>query len=137
MAEIISPPERTGNVYHYTNAQGLLGILQSGSLRASHFLAMNDFSEVRYAIQVATQVIDTVRKGAAQEIRDSLFYWLDVVQTTDKFKTPYLACFCDRDNLLSQWREYGAGGDGFALGFDKQLTRISHQGIGKRPPFMA
>jgi hypothetical protein len=48
-----------------------------------------------------------------------------------------LACFCDRDNLLSQWREYGAGGDGFALGFDKQLTRISHQGIGKRPPFMA
>ncbi len=30
----------------------------------------------------------------------------------------YVCCFCERDNLLSQWRSYGANGTGVSIGLD-------------------
>lgn len=30
---------------------------------------------------------------------------------------PYVACFCEDGDLLSQWRGYGDGGGGYAIGF--------------------
>lgn len=31
----------------------------------------------------------------------------------------YVFCFCSENDLLSQWRAYGAGGAGFAVGFNR------------------
>jgi len=30
----------------------------------------------------------------------------------------YVCCFCEEDDLLSQWRSYGANGTGVSLGFE-------------------
>jgi hypothetical protein len=41
-------------------------------------------------------------------------------QLTDymfRMDAPYVACFCENADLLSQWRGYGASGEGFAVGF--------------------
>jgi hypothetical protein len=35
----------------------------------------------------------------------------------------YVGCFCERDDLLSQWRSYGAAG-GYAIGFHKAQLRF-------------
>lgn len=36
----------------------------------------------------------------------------------------YVACFCEDDDLLSQWRGYGNSGAGYAIGFDTK--RLDH-----------
>jgi hypothetical protein len=43
----------------------------------------------------------------------------------------YLACFCEDDNLLSQWRTYGQSG-GYSLGF-KVPPNIAIAGLGFKP----
>ena len=39
-------------LYHYTDADGVLGIVRSGELRASDVLYVNDSSELEYAREV-------------------------------------------------------------------------------------
>jgi hypothetical protein len=122
---LISPSEQAGNVYHYTNAEGLLGILQSGNLWATHFLGMNDVSEVRYAKALALDAIRTLSIDAGETAQGFLSHVAGLVDAADELATEYLICFCDHDNLLSQWREYGERGDGFAIGFDKRFSGAS------------
>ena len=44
----------------------------------------------------------------------------------------YLACFCDGDNLLSQWRTYGQSG-GYSLGFKVPNDEFTNQGFKPEP----
>jgi DUF2971 family protein len=37
---------------------------------------------------------------------------------TDPSQGVYVCCFCEKDNLLSQWRSYSANGAGVSIGFD-------------------
>lgn len=55
----------------------------------------------------------TFLEAASQEILDAF---------TDTFGI-YVACFCEDDDLLSQWRGYPAEGGGYALGFDPHPMR--------------
>jgi hypothetical protein len=43
----------------------------------------------------------------------------------------YLACFCQRDNVPSQWRTYGQAG-GYSIGFPVELGSI--RGLGAESP---
>jgi hypothetical protein len=49
-------------------------------------------------------------------LQRALFVLSDSAQRKIRMATYYVACFCEDDNLLSQWRAYGRSG-GFALGF--------------------
>ena len=51
---ISSRPE---TLYHYTSAEGLLGIVSSNVLRASSALYMNDASELEYARDLIQKII--------------------------------------------------------------------------------
>jgi hypothetical protein len=46
--------------------------------------------------------------------------------------TYYVACFCERDNLLSQWRAYGRSG-GFAVGFTREVELLQAEGMTLSP----
>lgn len=114
------PPE---SLYHYTTAQGLLGILESGRLWASNSRFMNDPSEIVYATQlfrrVALAEIDAFNarfkvKGV-ELLRMLITSWL---QEYEENARVYVSCFCKSGDLLSQWRGYGAYGGGYAIGFD-------------------
>jgi hypothetical protein len=122
LKEVI-PPEWSGNIYHYTKAEGLLGILKSGCVWASHFLGMNDVSEVHYARQLAVDILKKVSTTVADETRQCLERVGGILGAFDLVVPPYLVCFCDHGNLLSQWREYGSRGDGFSIGFDVSALR--------------
>ena len=105
-------------LYHYTNAAGLLGILERRCLFASDVWFLNDASEVRFA---QTRMLEQVRKwadfGADQpwveellDVSEAKPGWLDDV---------FVASFCEEPDLLSQWRGYAAGG--FAVGFAAEV----------------
>lgn len=42
---------------------------------------------------------------------------------------PFIACFCEQGDLLSQWRGYGGGAPAFSLGLDlSSLATFGHLG---------
>ena len=66
------PPQ----LYHYTNADGLLGILASNSLIATNARFTNDVSEIQYAMEVVRDVLvrkvseETAKSRSARRQKD-------------------------------------------------------------------
>lgn len=130
--------EEHPQLFHYTSAAGLDGILRTQTLRATHYAYLNDASEVKHFLEnrlpeifqdVILENIGDVKttilsgKRFADPILNMLLY-----STTGKepLAEPYITSFCtpkdkddrvDRHGLLSQWRGYGKDG-GYALVFD-------------------
>lgn len=132
-------------IYHYTTWDGLLGILTTQSLWATHFKFLNDYSEIvlfrdklvslllPYVSDVyknfikknpsVKQRIDRVG-GLGHVIKHDTEAFVDA-QYHALGEEIYILSFCGQhkdprinsNGLLSQWRGYGSGG-GFALEFD-------------------
>jgi hypothetical protein len=104
-------------LYHYTDVGGLLGIIQSHTLWATHVDHLNDSSEVQYARRLVIGMLAEMESEAADIPRAILARareTFDLVAATDV----YVVCLCEQGDLLSQWRGYGKGGDGYAIGID-------------------
>lgn len=105
-------------LYHYTSQHGLLGILGSKSIWATNTQYLNDHTEFVHALSFASSVasyfFDTdywhsfslMLRKAIGEIRG------DGV---------YVASLSEKPDLLSQWRGYCPGGNGYCIGFDQAL----------------
>jgi len=116
------PPK--GLLFHYTRAEGLKGIIEKNELWATSAYYLNDSTEITYGYALLKEVLDnwitenprpedSLSLGIAREFQRSFgvdFLNMNVVQPI------YLACFCEEDNLLSQWRTYGQSG-GYSVGF--------------------
>ncbi len=104
-------------LYHYTNLQGLLGILSGKSIWASHCEYLNDSSEYRQAIRFAKAfsgniyMEDDYLAAFGWTVRDAL----EKMQVHDV----YVSSFSEKKDLLSQWRGYCPQGGGVCIGFDK------------------
>lgn len=48
-----------GTVYHYTDDVGLSGILETGKLRLSNLFKLNDPSELRHGLSIASDILKT------------------------------------------------------------------------------
>lgn len=137
-------------LYHYTDANGLLGILGSpkvfpgteedsvfpkepgatfGTLWATDARYLNDSKELTYGVEIlATKLEERAGATTTPVVRERLTQLADDVRTsrfeftfgsrTEK-PDPHVTCFCTSGNLLSQWRGYGDGGGGFAIGFSR------------------
>jgi hypothetical protein len=106
-------------LYHYTTAQGLLGILRSNTLWASNLNYMNDLSELKYAGNLMDSELTKAMEAdpdLARHLTDASFY-----EIMDWY-VAYALCFCEEGDQLSQWRAYAGKGTGYALGFD--ATRL-------------
>jgi hypothetical protein len=129
--KIVKQDDAFPDLFHYTDASGLLGILRSCSLWATHFQSLNDPSEMHYAITQARDLLDSlVEKGPEDKgwfLRDAKELLNEAFE--GEGLAPYIVSFCDLGNLLSQWREYGNRGSGFSIGFDfRRLSAIFDTG---------
>ena len=115
-------------LFHYTTLDGLKGILEERSIWLSHMSTLNDPLELQYGKKVVADIInDIIREENRAEVRR--FYHSLLVQV-NAFGTQvhhaFVACFCETEDLLSQWREYSDKGGGYSLGFKFSLeTKIS------------
>jgi hypothetical protein len=118
------PAPRTGRLFHYTSAAGIKGIIENNELWASSAYFLNDPTEVIYGYSVLKDVLDgwiaqnqqpenSLSLGIARDFQRS---FEQDISNTGVIRPIYLACFCEEDNLLSQWRTYGEQG-GYSLGF--------------------
>jgi Protein of unknown function (DUF2971) len=134
-------------IFHYTDANGLKGILSSNTLFATHYKYLNDLTEAAAVrdliipvleVEVARITPELVRNGWLQP----MFYdvhgtsghrtqaekiYASFVKTIDNVSPFYVTSLCRHEKggqaykhgLLSQWRAY-ANTVGFAIEFNEQ-----------------
>ena len=109
------------HLYHYTSADGLLGILSSTSVWLTNIQYMNDLSEIQYAANLFQSVLDELDLQQLCPDQVEVVKRLSAIHdgTTVMPDTGiYSASFCENGNLLSQWRAYRDTSGGYALVFD-------------------
>jgi len=116
-------------LYHYTPVEGLKGILESRSIWCSHIKCFGDPLEWLYGEKLVKERIEIARLNEKDpnilEMLDNLIPLIKTVNST--ILDTYVACFCETDNLLSQWRGYADKGGGYCLGIPfKSDTKITY-----------
>lgn len=126
-------------LYHYTDTNGLEGILNPTSwpiepgrradfrvaakMFATDVRFMNDTQELKFGADVLRAHLQ--RASGSSEIPEEmrtafgdLVDWFDPDAVVGGEARCYAACFCAEGDVLSQWRGYAGGTGGFAIGFD-------------------
>jgi hypothetical protein len=104
-------------VYHYTDAGGLLGILNSNTLRATSFQSLNDSSELSYGVNLICDVFKTSELIGDPAAIDVLSKFVDDLQQHLLDRDYFIVCASRDGDSLNQWRNYAAG-NGYALGLE-------------------
>jgi hypothetical protein len=112
-------------VWHYTDGNGFLGILQSGRLYATQVSALNDSKETEYATDLFRE---EVKKAIAEQAgkNDVVSFFQSILEQikeepdnpTQGISKFYVACFSSRPDDLNQWSKYTKASPGrFAIAF--------------------
>lgn len=113
-------------IWHYTDQNGLIGVMKSGKVRASNAFYLNDFQEVTHGKNLILNWYDIKKAGISKTDPLAALYQEFVesievsIRISDLVDQPYVSCFSSREgeDLLSQWQAYGKGGFGYSLGFN-------------------
>lgn len=87
-------------LYHYTSRDVFWKIMDGDSMLARHIMFSNDYHENEIGRRKITKAMEIVA-GIKLTATDAL---------------PFMICFCENEDLLSQWRGYA--NEGIALEFD-------------------
>lgn len=113
-------------IWHYTTGEALLGIVESGTLYSTQVSCLNDSTELRYAAKLLREAFKDVQMkdswpAEEAQLLDRLLTATAAVE--EPSAAPLLAsnwfvvCFSKERDNLSQWRAYGVGENGYAIGF--------------------
>src|ERR1700722_1366245 len=121
-------------LYQYTDAKGLRGILNSGTVWVTDVLEQKDPSEVYHGVEIGAQALSA---AAAKELHAATPLFARRVAENQRALVQhsaryYIACFARVRDDIDQWRAYGAGGNGFALGFDGSALEKTFQRSAER-----
>ncbi|MBS0587862.1 MAG: DUF2971 domain-containing protein [Proteobacteria bacterium] len=111
-------------LFHYTNAKGLIGIIESQSIWATHYAYLNDSEEIRYFLKcrfpdllrtVGNEYLDKLitqdqskqllinRQGGREKVVDSFIQETrnvnEKILLEDALAEPYIASFCTTSGL--------------------------------------
>jgi len=130
--------------YHYTTAEGLRGILETGDLWATNAFYLNDQLETEYGQRFCDEFLLTqLRQRPDSHFVTFLSGCRGTISGHEAELFPhelqFITSFSLNGDLLSQWRAYADGGKGFSLGFSPLdllhlLGEIAGQTDEKRVP---
>lgn len=93
-------------IYHYTDLNGLKGIVESNSLWATNLRFLNDATELLHGVKALSDALLNLEDELGKEKTDFIRKELCIYQTLN-FRKTYNISFCKEPDLLSQWRGYG------------------------------
>lgn len=102
-------------LFHYTNQKGLLGILNSKTLRTTKVHCLNDASEFVLALNLAKKILTEFEKADQFSI-GKIEILRDEIESIKRLNI-FISSFTEEQDQLSQWRAYGNSSGGFAIGF--------------------
>lgn len=127
------PIKSSSTLTHYTDLAGFQGIVEKGEFWLSNAAFLNDPQELEHGIEQTRRVIRRLLAQEADEdptakARRNLIK--DMAADLEQFRRPdaYIACFCERDDLLSQWRGY-ASRQGVSVSFRTAGLRKSFRDL--------
>jgi len=106
-------------LFHYTDAAGFQGVIESKELWATHFEYLNDRSELRLGEKIVAEEAEAIvrelpEKSARRLILEN-FLALHPTTRLTQVGSIYLASLSEHGDLLSQWRAYGSDGSGYSI----------------------
>lgn len=119
-------------LFHYTNSDGLVGILKSSQFFASEYRHLNDLAEIREGWKLASEVVEQklrdLRATIHQRIPRLPERILNNLQVDPddgilENNNVYVASFSVDHDSLPQWRAYGDDARGYAIGIAPQTIR--------------
>jgi hypothetical protein len=115
-------------LYHYTTVEGIRGLVESGEAWATEIHFLNDAEELHHAVEQFRQRLRVLSEQSDDTERSSLLtLWSEAVRVFRDAQV-FVFCLSERSDQLSQWRAYGSGEGGFAIGFNSQkLKKMSEQ----------
>ena len=119
-------------VYHYTDFNGLIGIVQNNSLFSSNATHLNDYSELEYGnILISETILEIIERKELKSYVNFGEEEINLLQKTLRLLGDWsnskicVCCFSYNRDLLSQWRGYANNGNGVAIGFSIDELRDS------------
>jgi hypothetical protein len=112
-------------LFHYTDLDGVAGILNSRYLWLSKVSTLNDTSEVNLAVHHFKVL---ARESAASLPTDEAKLLQEAADELEHVRRTNICVgsFCEEEDQLGQWRSYGNDGRGIAIGFNSAaLARIA------------
>jgi hypothetical protein len=121
---------KNGLRYHYTDAAGLLGIVQNGRLWATDLRFLNDPSEGSYLPERLLELM-ALKPGGINDAEQKIIEGIkDALHSPRSNYPAFCVSLSANGDLLSQWRGYGDFGKGYAiglnLGFGAPHPQIAH-----------
>ncbi len=118
-------------LYHYTSADGFVGIMESGLLFSSHISVFNDPTELKYGINIINQKIrENIAIEPDEKVKSQIEDFLPNLEHIELFfpnnEMIFGLSFSEDGDLLSQWREYGRNGKGYSIGIKKKTIKRCH-----------
>jgi Protein of unknown function (DUF2971) len=113
----------SAELWHYTNAQGLIAILTTGKIFSTQIACLNDNLERRYFGDLVHAALkDVATKNTDAKLAVLFGAALSQLENPDFSATWHFAtCFSEVEDDLGQWRGYGGGECGYAIGFNTEL----------------
>jgi hypothetical protein len=111
-----------GVLYHYTNQQGLLGIISRKEIWATHTQFLNDVREFHHGLAIARDVVSSLHNSLIDPEIETI---LDVFAGSEVVPAGNVSVvsFSEDGDSLGQWRAYGGPGGGFAIGITGECLR--------------
>ncbi len=105
-------------LYHYTTSDGLLGILKDNCFWLTNAYYLNDSTEIKYGNEIIKKIIkDRESKYNDEYVKE---YINPYIKITHGFSSvvfeAFILCFCEKEDLLSQWRAYSSNFSGYSIG---------------------
>lgn len=120
---------KEGLRFHYTDAAGLLGIIQEGRLWATDIRFLNDPSEGMF---LPERLLDVMSKheGGNDDIKEKIISGIRKALSEPRSDhATFCASLSADGDLLSQWKGYGGFGQGYAIGLDFDGRMLPHPQI--------
>jgi len=116
--DLIFFPGGLQSIHHYTDLRGLQGIVDNHDLWLTNSRYSNDDEESTHGYEIVRELIKEELEKPNPPERTDYLNELSRIFTTPPAEGVYICCFCEQDNLLSQWRSYGANGTGVSISFN-------------------
>jgi len=111
---------------HYTSMAGLMGIVGTELLWATNIKFLNDEHEFQHALDLVKQLMESDRVLQNRSDNPEFAKFVDQVKgkvkSLDDFRADsvFTFSFSEETDLLSQWRGYCPGNNGYCIKFDLQ-----------------
>ena len=124
-----APAPLTSNVrnhmetlYHYTDLNAFLSIVQNRKLWLTGAYNLNDHQEISWTHQKIGCKLGELASKHGRERSDEIWALLQA-----SAGVPYISSLSSEPDLLSQWRAYGQNGSGISIGFKRSSLPSSER----------